>query len=166
METYEGKNEKIVSRDNTRSSIQNPVESSQFVEQSQSLSVLFFFFFLLPLTVSRQNTARMIRSSRFRAVARIEFLAAVTLGRSCRDANSSGKSRSWEFRSMLCLLSKTENWENAVLSANVHSCQIIFQGVPVGRWNLVSASFLAISLHAPLYSSILEKYCSNHAVRK
>lgn len=97
FESYGGKTEEIVSRDNTRSGIQNPIESSQFVERSRSLSVLFLFFFfsfLLPLKVSRRNTARMIRSSRFLAVARIEFLGAVTPGRSCRDANSSRKSRS------------------------------------------------------------------------
>lgn len=46
--TYGGKNEKIVSRDNTGSSIQNPVESSQFVEQSRSLSLLFLFFLSFP----------------------------------------------------------------------------------------------------------------------
>lgn len=46
VEIHGGKNEKIVSRDNARSSIQDPVESSQFVEQSRSLSVLFLFFFL------------------------------------------------------------------------------------------------------------------------
>lgn len=48
VETYGGKNEKIVSRDNTGSSIQNPVESSQFVEQSRSLSLLFLFFLSFP----------------------------------------------------------------------------------------------------------------------
>lgn len=96
FESYGGKTEEIVSRDNTRSGIQNPIESSQFVERSRSLSVLFLFFFsfLFPRKVSRRNTARMIRSSRFLAVARIEFLGAVTPGRSCRDANSSRKSRS------------------------------------------------------------------------
>lgn len=46
VESYGGKTEEIVSRDNTRSGIQNPIESSQFVEQSRSLSVLFLLFFL------------------------------------------------------------------------------------------------------------------------
>lgn len=45
FESYGGKTEEIVSRDNTRSGIQNPIESSQFVERSRSLSVLFLFFF-------------------------------------------------------------------------------------------------------------------------
>lgn len=59
FENYGGKTEEIVSRDNTRSGIQNPIESSQFVERSRSLSVLFLFFFfsLSPKSIASEYRA-------------------------------------------------------------------------------------------------------------